>query len=318
MAAASELDGVVETLRRAFPLLSAEEQRLFAARLCDVVPGFLQASRGAAPRDEESTPAASRCGAILRGAPSGPVLQNGDSGELAAMELLRRVAGKLRRSARLPRGVTIEDAPVDRLRPGRSVKKSMDCRLRVSLRVVGGPPRVVLLAVEAKRTQSISAAALRGFLNHDVAVRAESGHDLVMTAFISWLCDIPKQTDYEEPGRFFFGAAHEDVEAVAAVLCHEMETLARRVASCDDAAVRAEKLSGRRADYLRDRLETIISQRSVLVAEEALVRDLISPGAAAAVDSGHRAGAEKRPRASSSGPPWWKKPRAASEIGPER
>ena len=309
MASASELDNVLETLQRAFPLLPAAEQRAFAAKLCDVVPGFADALADAVPRDEESAAqsGASRCRSILHDAPSGPILQNGDSGELAVMEMLRTVAGDLRRSPRLPRGVAIEEASVERLRPGRAVKKSMDCRLKLSLRV-DGTSRVVLLAVESKRTQSISAAALRAFLNHDVAVRAEPGHDLVMTAFISWLCDVPKQNDYEGEGRLLFGTVSENIERAAIVLCNEIENSVRRVASSDRSAA-AERLRGRTADYLRKRLEIVLSDRFDLAEEEALLRELIPPGTVAAVDGGHRAGVEKRTRAPSSGPPWWKKPR---------
>ena len=307
MAFGSELDEVLDTLRRAFPVLAQEAKRAYAAKLCEVVPELLEAVSGATP---DAGAAAQHCLSILRAAPDGPRSQCGESGEEAAVALLETVAGRLRDSRRLPRGVTVEDARVTRLRPSRNVKKSLDCRLKVSLRVDDGTLRVVLLAVEAKRTQTINVAALRTFLNHDVAVRAEAGHDAVLTAFVSWLCDIPKAMDFEEAGRMLFGSASANVETVAAVLCHEVETLARRVAA-NDGAVAAEQLHARKADYLRDRLEAIISQRSALSDEETLVRGLISPGAAAAVDCGHRAGVEKRPRAASSGPPWWKRPRAA-------
>ena len=202
---------------------------------------------------------------------------------------------------------------MERLRPGRHVRKRLEdcCRLTLRLAVEGrAAPSVVLLAVEAKRTQSVSAAALRSFLNHDVAVRAEPGHDAVLTAFVSWLCDVPKAADYEGPGRLLFGAASEQVEATAAVLLHEVEALARTAAAQGSGERDLERLQARRADYLRDRLEAVLAQRSSLAEEEALLRDLMDAASAAAVDRGHRAGAEKRPpRAASSGPPWWKKPR---------
>ena len=94
----------------------------------------------------------------------------------------------------------------------------------------------------------------------------------------------------------------------------QVEALARTAAAQSSGGRQAERdverLQARRADYLRDRLEAVLAQRSSLAEEEALLRDLMDAASAAAVDRGHRAGAEKRPpRAASSGPPWWKKPR---------
>ena len=315
MAFGAELEDVLERLRRAFPRLDEEGKRGFVVEVCRAMSGYVSVLQegAAAAAEEGEAEGRDECSRLLRRASSGPTLQSGESGEVAAVALLNAVAAKLRRSRKLPRGVVVTDARVERLRPGRNVKKRLDCRLTVSVSIeVEGAllSRVLLLALEAKRTQSVSAASLRAFLEHDVAVRSEPGHHGVLTAFVSWLCDVPKSADYESDGRFLFGAASENAEAVAAVLCHEAEALLRRLAS-DGAAFDEAAARSRRADYLRDRLEAILRQRAALQEEEALVRELI-PGAALAVDKGHAAGVEKRPRAASSSggrPPWWKRPR---------
>ena len=292
-----ELDAVLETLQRAFPPLCAATRRSYVSQLCEVVPGFLEAfSDAAAAAAVGRSAPAERCLAILQDAAGGPKLQNGDSGEEAAASLLEAVAEQLPTSPRLPRDVVLLETRVERTKPGHRVKKSLDCRLAVRLRVQGSEePRVVLVALEAKRTQTTSASSLRAFLNHDVAVRSEPGHHAVLTAFVSWLCEIPKLADYEGADRLLFGAASERVHAVVAVLRHETEALIRRVVAAeDDGAAASEQLQARRAGYLRERLEAIVAQKKALLEEEAVVRALLSPGDAAAVDRGHLIGSEKR------------------------
>ena len=85
------------------------------------------------------------------------------------MSLLEAMAERLRTSPQLPGAdVLVVDSHVERTKPGHRVKKqSLDGRLALRLRVLGGRRSRERAASEAKRTQTTSASRLRAFPNQD-------------------------------------------------------------------------------------------------------------------------------------------------------